>query len=80
MSAPLPSLFELEAAADLVHAVIPPTLQYCWPLLCQRTGTEVWVKHENHTPTGAFKVRGGLVYIEDNQAIASRCEDCRVSD
>lgn len=65
MSADLPSLVELEAAADLVHAVIPPTLQYCWPLLCQRTGTEVWVKHENHTPTGAFKVRGGLVYIED---------------
>ena len=37
-----------------------PTPQYAWPLLAQRAGCEVWVKHENHTPTGAFKVRGGL--------------------
>lgn len=54
----------LEAAARLVHAVFPPTQQYAWPLLAARTGCEVWVKHENHTPTGAFKVRGGLVYME----------------
>ena len=54
----------LEAAADLVHAAFPPTPQYAWPLLAARTGAEVWVKHENHTPTGAFKVRGGLVYME----------------
>ncbi len=65
MSAELPSLAQLEAAAELVHAVIPPTLQYCWPLLCQRTGTEVWVKHENHTPIGSFKVRGGLVFMDN---------------
>ncbi|WP_270938258.1 threonine dehydratase [Falsiroseomonas oryzae] len=54
----------LEAAARLVHAVFPPTPQYAWPLLAARTGAEVWVKHENHTPTGAFKVRGGLTYFE----------------
>ncbi len=55
---------ELERAALLVHAAIPPTPQYCWPLLAARVGVEVWVKHENHTPTGAFKVRGGLVLID----------------
>ncbi len=54
----------LEAAARLVHGVFPPTPQYAWPLLAARTGAEVWVKHENHTPTGAFKVRGGLVYMD----------------
>ena len=43
---------------------MPPTPQYAWPLLAQRVGAEVWVKHENHTPTGAFKVRGGLAYAE----------------
>ena len=58
------SIAELEAALMLVHQTMPPTPQYCWPLLCQRSGAEVWVKHENHTPTGAFKVRGGLVYME----------------
>lgn len=55
---------ELEAARALVHAAIPPTPQYAWPLLAERAGCEVWVKHENHTPTGAFKVRGGLVYMD----------------
>ena len=58
------TLPELEAAAALVHGVFPPTPQIAWPLLAQRTGAEVWVKHENHTPAGAFKVRGGLVYME----------------
>jgi threonine dehydratase len=58
------SLAELEAALHLVHASFPGTPQYTWPLLCERAGTEVWVKHENHTPTGAFKLRGGLVYVE----------------
>ncbi len=47
-----------------VHAVMPPTPQYAWPLLRERLGTTVWVKHENHTPAGAFKVRGGLTYFE----------------
>ena len=64
MSFPLPLLHELESAATLVHAVMPPTAQYCWPLLSARAGAEVWVKHENHTPIGAFKVRGGIVYLD----------------
>ncbi len=59
------TLAELEAAADLVHSRMPPTPQYAWPLLAERAGCEVWVKHENHTPCGAFKVRGGIVYIDD---------------
>ena len=57
-------LDELERAADIVHRVMPPTPQYAWPKLCRRVGCTAWVKHENHTPTGAFKVRGGLVYLE----------------
>ena len=58
------TLEELERAAALVHALIAPTPQYAWPKLRARAGCEVWVKHENHTPTGAFKVRGGLVYLD----------------
>lgn len=57
------SLADLDSAAELVHSAMPPTPQYCWPLLSQRTGAEVWVKHENHTPIGAFKVRGGITYL-----------------
>jgi threonine dehydratase len=55
----------LEKAAALVYRMVPPTPQYCWPLLSRRVGTELWVKHENHTPIGAFKIRGGLVYLEE---------------
>ena len=51
----------------MIQPHIPPTPQYAWPLLAQRAGCEVWVKHENHTPIGAFKVRGGLVYLHDFQ-------------
>jgi threonine dehydratase len=58
------SLAQLERAASIVYAAMPATPQYMWPLLRQLVGAEVWVKHENHTPTGAFKVRGGLVYFE----------------
>ena len=58
------ALAALEAAARIVHAAFPPTPQFAWPLLAARTGAEAWVKHENHTPTGAFKVRGGLVYMD----------------
>ncbi len=61
----LPSLAELEHASAIVHAVMPPTPQQRWPLLDQRAGSEVWVKHENQTPVGAFKVRGGLVFFHD---------------
>jgi threonine dehydratase len=53
-------LAALDAAARHVYAAMAPTPQYAWPLLARRAGREVWVKHENHTPTGAFKVRGGL--------------------
>ena len=53
-------LADLHAAVDVVRAHVPPTPQYAWPLLADQLGTQVWVKHENHTPTGAFKVRGGL--------------------
>ena len=58
-------LGELEKAADLVHRIVHPTPQYAWPKLQRRTGCKVWVKHENHTPTGAFKVRGGIVYLDN---------------
>ena len=58
------TLPELEAASRVVHESFPGTPQYHWPLLTERCGAEVWVKHENHTPTGAFKLRGGLVYAE----------------
>ena len=61
----LPELSELQAAGELVHRSMTPTAQICWPLLSRRTGAEVWVKHENHTPIGAFKVRGGLVYMDE---------------
>ncbi len=61
----LPSLVDLESAAALIYRSMPPTPQYRWPLLEARVGTTVWVKHENHAPTGAFKVRGGLVYVDE---------------
>ena len=59
------NLAELEAAAALVHQTVPTTPQYCWPLLSRRLGAELWVKHENHTPIGAFKLRGGLIFLDD---------------
>jgi threonine dehydratase len=55
---------ELQSAAQLVYRVMPPTPLYAWPKLKLRTGCSVRVKHENHTPTGAFKVRGGIVYLD----------------
>jgi threonine dehydratase len=58
-------LGEIAAAAELIYRHLGPTPEYCWPLICERAGTEVWVKHENHTPIGAFKVRGGLVYLDN---------------
>jgi len=60
----LPTLADLDAAAETVYAAMPPTPQIPWPLLAARAGLEVWVKHENHTPIGAFKVRGGLIYMD----------------
>jgi threonine dehydratase len=55
---------ELDRAVALVHAVFPGTPQYAWPLLAAETGLDLVVKHENHSPCGAFKVRGGIVYLE----------------
>ena len=69
----LPTLPQIESAAAVVYQSMPATPQYAWPLLAQRLGTQVWLKHENHTPTGAFKVRGGLVYLE---GLARRQPDC----
>jgi threonine dehydratase len=60
----LPTLPQIEDAQAIVYRYMSPTPQYTWPLLNQRLGTEVWIKHENHTPVGAFKLRGALVYIE----------------
>ncbi|WP_210644402.1 threonine dehydratase [Pseudomonas sp. Tri1] len=54
---------DLEQAAHHVYQVMPATAQYAWPLLAERLGCTVWVKHENHTPTGAFKVRGGITFM-----------------
>ncbi|HJV95698.1 MAG TPA: threonine dehydratase [Albitalea sp.] len=64
----------LESAQRVVGAVIAPTPQQQWPLLNQRLGAQVWVKHENHTPVGAFKVRGGLTYFD---ALRRREPQCR---
>src|SRR6202521_4781544 len=62
--APMFDLRQLERAHEIVGAAMPPTPAYAWPLLSERLGATAIVKHENHTPTGAFKVRGGLVYVD----------------
>ena len=54
---------DIEQAASLVYQVMPATAQYAWPLLAERLACTVWVKHENHTPTGSFKVRGGITFM-----------------
>src|SRR6516165_10714176 len=58
------NLNQLERAHEIVGHAVPPTPAHAWPLLSERLGASVVVKHENHTPIGAFKVRGGLVYME----------------
>lgn len=63
MSLLLPNQQQLAQAAEIVYQAMSPTPQYCWPLINQALGCEVWIKHENHGPTGAFKLRGGLVYL-----------------
>lgn len=60
----LPTLADIEAAAQTVYRSFAPTPQYRWALLSERLGTDCWVKHENHTPVGAFKIRGGLTYFD----------------
>lgn len=64
-SAALPTIEEVRAAAESVYRLMQSTPQYRWPLLCQRLGTDVWIKHENHTPIGAFKARTAIVYAEE---------------
>ena len=58
------SLDDLRAAAATVYTQMSPTAQYAWPTLAAEIGAEVWVKHENHTPTGAFKIRGGITFVD----------------
>jgi threonine dehydratase len=60
----LPSLTQIREAQTVVYRHMPSTPQYTWPLLNSRLGTEAWIKHENHSPVGAFKLRGALVYME----------------
>ena len=60
----LPTLPEIEAAAAVVYRSFAPTPQYRWALLSERLGADCWVKHENHTPVGAFKIRGGLTFFD----------------
>jgi len=60
----LPTLAEIEAASAVVYREMPPTPQYRWALASQRLGTDCWLKHENHTPVGAFKIRGGLTFFD----------------
>lgn len=69
-----PILMELEAVRAVVYRYMSPTPAYHWPLLSSRTGCEVWVKHENHTPTGAFKVRGGLACLTGLKALYPELE------
>ncbi|WP_137918409.1 threonine dehydratase [Hydrogenophaga sp. 2FB] len=64
MNHALPTLHDIEAAAQVVYRAFAPTPQYRWATLSARLGTDCWVKHENHTPVGAFKVRGGLTYFD----------------
>jgi len=64
MAKPVFDRVALENATALVHSQMPPTPQYAWPTLSNRLGATVWVKHENHTPTGAFKIRGGITFID----------------
>jgi threonine dehydratase len=61
---PLPTLAQIEAAAQVVYREFQATPQYRWGLLSERVGIDCWLKHENHTPVGAFKIRGGLTYFE----------------
>ena len=64
MNSKLPSIPEIQAAGELIYRFMQPTPQYCWPLLSERLGTEVWLKHENQTPIGAFKARTAVTYVD----------------
>jgi threonine dehydratase len=61
----LPTIDEIRGATGLIYSVMQPTPEICWPLLGERLGAEVWLKHENHTPTGSFKARTAVVYTAE---------------
>jgi threonine dehydratase len=69
----LPDRRAIEDAAHIVYAAMPATPQYVWPRLCELLRAQTWVKHENHTPIGAFKLRGGLVYCAGLRRRAPGC-------
>ncbi|MEO8019959.1 MAG: threonine dehydratase [Pseudomonadota bacterium] len=71
---PLPDRAALEAAAQFIATLVPPTPQYVWPQVAAAFGAEVWLKHENHTPIGAFKARSAAMYF---QKLMQREPDCR---
>ncbi|MDR3516431.1 MAG: threonine dehydratase [Azospirillaceae bacterium] len=64
VSRPLVTRDDIEHATRIVYRHMAPTPQYVWPQICAKLGATVWVKHENHTPTGAFKIRGGITFID----------------
>ena len=70
MNSSLPNLADIETSADVVYRSMPATPQYRWGTLSERLGTDCWLKHENHTPVGAFKIRGGLSYFHH---LSRRC-------
>jgi threonine dehydratase len=67
------SIDQFESAQRTIYRAIDPSPQIAWPVLAQHCGTEVWVKHENHLPTGSFKVRGGLLYAQHLEETLSEC-------
>jgi len=71
---PLPDRGAIDAAAEFVRGLVPPTPQYVWPQVAAAFGTEVWLKHENHTPIGAFKARTAAIYF---QKLMQREPECR---
>ncbi len=72
-SPPLPDRAAIEDAAEFLRALVPPTPQYVWPQVAAAFGAEVWLKHENHTPIGAFKARSAAIYF---RALMAREPDC----
>jgi threonine dehydratase len=71
--ATLPTAADILSATEIVYAHHRPTPQYAWPLLSQRPGATAWVKHGNHGPVGAFKLRGGLAYLHALERREPRC-------
>ena len=72
-STPLPGRAAIEAAAEFLRTLVPPTPQYLWPQVAAAFGAEVWLKHENHTPIGAFKARSAAIYFRKLMTREPRC-------